>query len=145
MRYCPKTGDNVMILSSWWMIVDTELPVMNRIYIYGALELASDRNHKLSANIIHIGGLSGALIVGWLDKPMLNSVLISLRGNHSTKDLPLPEGPNLGAKALGVFGRLQLFGKQHKIHWTRLSESMPVNSTTIHLIVNVDWVVGDEK
>ena len=140
----PANGDNVMINSGWFMVADTTLPVMKVLYIYGTLELENGRNHKLQANIIIITGLSGMLIAGWADKPMPNNVLISLIGNHDTKDLPLPNGPNLGAKALGVFGRLQLFGKKHKIHWTRLAQSIDVNATKIYLIDQVDWNIGDE-
>ena len=75
---------------------------------------------------------------------MPNDVIIRLLGNHDTKDLPLPRGPNLGAKALGVFGRMELFGREHKVHWTRLSETMVIGSSTVHLVDAVDWRAGDE-
>ena len=140
----PDNDDNVMINSDWWMVADTTLPVMKVLYIYGVLELENGRNHELRANIILITGLSGMLIAGWPDKPMPSNVLISLIGDHNTKDIPLPDGPNLGAKALGVFGRLQLFGKIHKIHWTRLAQSLDVNATKIYLNDKVDWDIGDE-
>lgn len=133
-----------MINSDWWMVVNTELPVMDRLYIYGVLELDNNRAHKLSANIIVIGGLNGMLLVGWPDKPMPNNVIISLRGNHASEDLPMPNGPNLGSKALGVFGRLQLIGKKHDVHWTTLSETMDIGTSILKLTDAVDWSAGDE-
>ena len=126
------------------MVADTRLPIIDRLYIYGVLELENGRNHELKANLILLTGLNGILVVGWPDRPMLNNVLISLTGNHDTKDLPLPNGPNLGSKALGIFARAQFFGKKHRVHWTRLAQSLNVNENTIHLIDSVDWDVGDE-
>ena len=75
---------------------------------------------------------------------MPNDVIIRLLGDHNTKDLPLPNGPNLGAKALGVFGRLDLFGRPHLVHWTKLNATMEIGSSTIHLVDSVDWKVGDQ-
>lgn len=110
-KVLPKAGEDVMINSDWWMIVDTAIPKLKRLYIYGTLEIPPGMDHKIQAEIILISGLNGNLIVGWPDKPMVNNVIISLLGNHDTKDLVMPKGPVLGAKALGVFGRMQLFGK----------------------------------
>ena len=140
----PKDGDNVMINSDKWMIVDIETPKLNRLYIYGVLELENGRNHNLSANIIFISGLNGNLIVGWPDKPMVNNVIIRLLGNHATKDMPLNRGPNVGAKALGVFARLQMFGKERTVHWTALANTVNVGENTLFVERAPDWVAGDE-
>ena len=75
---------------------------------------------------------------------MPNNVIIRLLGDHDTKDLPLPRGPNLGSKALGVFGRLELWGRQHSVHWTRLSVTMEIGSSVVQLVDSVDWMVGDQ-
>ena len=143
-KVLPKDGDKVMINSDWWMVVDTPTPKLDRLYIYGALELENGRNHNLSANIIFISGLYGSLIVGWPDKPMLNSVIINLLGDHSTKDLPLNKGPNVGAKALGVFGRLQMFGKPRSVYWTTLAATLEVGGNSIVVEKPTDWQVGEE-
>ena len=141
----PKDGDDVMILPTWWMVDDVgELPKLKRLFIYGVLELENGRDHTLRAEIILISGLHGMLIAGWPDKPMPNKVIISLLGNHDTKDMPLTNNLNLGAKALGVFGRLQLFGKRHNVHWTRLSKTINAGDNIVELVDQVDWEKGDE-
>ena len=141
----PKDGDDVMILPTWWMVDDVgELPKLKRLFIYGVLELENGRDHTLRAEIVLISGLHGMLIAGWPDKPMPNNVIISLFGNHGTKDMPLTRNLNLGAKALGVFGRLQLFGKRHNVHWTRLSKTINVGDNIVELVDQVDWEKGDE-
>ena len=141
----PKDGDDVMILPTWWMVDDVgELPKLKRLFIYGVLELENGRDHTLRAEIILISGLHGILIAGWPDKPMPNKVIISLLGNHDTKDMPLTNNLNLGAKALGVFGRLQLFGKRHNVHWTRLAKTINNGDNVVELVDQVDWEEGDE-
>ena len=140
----PKENADVMITSTWWMVADVTIPKLNRLYIYGVLELENGRDHQLTANIIFISGLYGNLIVGWPDKPMQNNVIISLTGNWETKDLPLNNGPTLGSKAIGVFSRLQLIGEGRNVYWTRLAKTANVGDTTIDLVESVDWVVGNE-
>ena len=140
----PKDGDNVMINSDKWMVVDIPTPKLDRLYIYGVLELENGRNHNLSANIIFISGLHGNLIVGWPDKPMVNNVIIQLLGNHATKDMPLNNGPNVGAKALAVFARLQMFGKERTVYWTALARTVEVGENVLIVEKSPDWIAGDE-
>eukprot|EP00794_Sanderia_malayensis_P006712 gene6712-7474_t len=140
----PKDGDNVMIDSDKWIVADIQTPKLKRLYIYGTLELENGRSHNLSAEIIFISGLYGNLIVGWPDKPMIDNVFIRLLGNKATKDLPLNNGPNVGAKALAVFARLQMIGRPRKVSWTRLAKTADVGSNEIALVKPVDWQVGEE-
>eukprot|EP00795_Rhopilema_esculentum_P009048 gene9048-16692_t len=140
----PKDGDNVMINSDKWIVVDIQTPRMDRLYIYGTLELENGRNHNISANMIFISGLYGSLVVGWPDKPMVNNVIIRLLGNHQTKDLALNNGLNVGAKALGVFARLQMFGKQRSVYWTALAQTVYPGGNKIVLENATDWQVGEE-
>ncbi len=73
---------------------------MKKLFIYGTLELDDSRDFNLSATHILIQG--GRLIIGWSEEePFTHNVHIKLRGNHFTPDLPLPNGPNMGAKAIG--------------------------------------------
>ena len=142
----PKDGDTVMIRKYQYVVVDQNayIPIMDRLYIYGTLELDMQRDHIIRANIIIISD-QGKLIIGRPDQPFPanHSVLISLRGDQKTQDLPLPNGPNLGSKALGVFGTLWMYGNPHKVHWTSLSESMEKNAQFLRVIDETDWVVGD--
>ena len=142
----PQTGNNVMIMPKWWMVFDMEQTVtLDRLYVYGVLEFGNQTfDQVLKANIILISGLSGQLIVGFPDSPVLSNVVISLTGNHDTKDLPLDKSLNLGAKALGVFGLLRMYGKPHDIHWTRLNQTINVGGTQISVEDAVDWETGDE-
>eukprot|EP00794_Sanderia_malayensis_P001203 gene1203-576_t len=78
-------------------------------------------------------GVYGNLIVGWPDKPMIDNFYTST-GNKATKDLPLNNGPNVGAKALAGFARLQMIGRPRKVSWTRLAKTADVGSNEIALV-----------
>lgn len=43
------------------------------------------------------------MIGGWEDNPFKGELQIVLRGNHSTPEWTLPEGPNQGSKVLGMY------------------------------------------
>ena len=72
---------------------------MNRLFIYGTLELDDSRDFNLTATYILIQG--GHLVIGRESEPFTHNVHIVLEGHHHTPDIPLPNGPNLGSKALG--------------------------------------------
>ena len=91
-----------------WVVADIALPWMDKLEIYGVLELDNDpdkdgnqRSYTLNATVIFIQG--GRLIIGWPDKPFMGHVDIILRGNHYTPDFPQNDGPVIGSKAIGMF------------------------------------------
>ena len=75
------------------------------------LEIDDQMDMQLSAEIILIQGDTAQLVAGTAEEPYQNNFELILRGNHLTPDQPLPNGPNLGAKALGVCGKLQMHGQ----------------------------------
>ena len=92
------------------MVVDHDalLPVINKLYVYGTLEVEhkpdTDGNYKeIVLNCSHIFINGGRLIVGWENEVFQGSAKIVLRGDHQSEDLPLPGGPNVGSKAIGQY------------------------------------------
>lgn len=51
---------------------------------------------------------------------------------------------DLGSKAIGVLGGLDLHGGSPVVHWTRLGQTANVGENEIVLEEEVDWKVGDE-
>lgn len=90
------------------MVADVNLPRMGKLFIYGTLELDDSQDFNLTATYILIQG--GRLIIGQSEsKPFTHNVVISLEGDHYTPDIPLPNGPNLGSKALGKIAIINVF------------------------------------
>ncbi|XP_043922184.1 fibrocystin-L [Protopterus annectens] len=151
----PRAGSTVNIPPGVWLLADVVIPPLNKLIIYGALELLSiistgraDRSFSpyqtvvLNATYISIQG--GRLIAGTEDSPFRGELQIILRGNHFTPEWPLPNGPNQGSKVLGVFGDLDLHGLPHTVYKTKLRSTAVAGSTSISLVNPVDWKVGDD-
>ncbi|XP_071793632.1 fibrocystin-L-like isoform X1 [Asterias amurensis] len=139
----PQDGANVMVLPEVWMVADVLLPIMNKLFIYGNLEIEDTQDNKIEATYILIQG--GRLIIGFSESnPFVHDMKILLNGNHFTPDQPLPNGPNLGSKALGVFGGLDLHGVNRTVYWTQLSATVSPGDNTLTVVAETDWVVGDE-
>ena len=110
----PQDGDSVLIPDGKYVVVDTDLPKFNYLYVEGVLELDNGRDHNLEANVIFING--GQLIAGWVNNPIKSNVKIVLNGQKNVSNFILPNGiDHIGMKAIGVFGGLDLHGKTYVI------------------------------
>ncbi|KAM9824037.1 PKHD1 like 1, tandem duplicate 1 [Neosynchiropus ocellatus] len=154
----PTEDSDVVIPSGVWMVLDSSPPALNKLTIIGVLEipytldfLSSSRvarstpeytNFTIEATYISIQG--GRMIAGWEDEWFRGNLKIILRGDHSTSDWPLPNGPNQGSKVLGVFGQLQLYGLPPSVYRTKLSWTAEAGSRTLNLVDSVSWQVGDQ-
>ena len=90
-----------------WVVVDTPLPRLGKLYVDGVLEFehgpVGGAVFSFTLSCTHILIRGGRLIVGWPDAPFPGSAEILLRGNHLTPAMFLPGGPNIGAKAMGEY------------------------------------------
>ncbi|XP_078395885.1 PKHD1 like 1, tandem duplicate 1 [Cetorhinus maximus] len=148
----PAEGDSVVIPKGVWLVVDTPIPPLYNLTIFGTLEIRDDismlvnrsasyKSIVLNATYISIQG--GRLIAGTPEKPFRGELQIVLRGDHLTPDWPLQNGPNQGSKVLGVFGELDLHGIPHLIYKTKLGLTAQARSINITLAEAVDWQEGD--
>ncbi|XP_070248855.1 fibrocystin-L [Myotis yumanensis] len=148
----PHPGANVVIPEGTWVVADTDIPPLERLIIWGVLELEDKHNveaaessyRKVVLNATYISLQGGRLIGGWEDNPFKGELQIVLRGNHSTPEWAFSEGPNQGSKVLGVFGELDLHGLPRLIYKTKLSETAEAGSKVLSLMDAVDWQEGEE-
>jgi hypothetical protein len=94
------------LFSGQWVVINGPLPKFTKVYVYGVIEFNNtnpDLKVELSATHIFVSG--GRIVAGYSVKGdhMQGQVTIKLRGDHNTPDMPLPAGPNMGAKALGGY------------------------------------------
>ena len=138
----PVAGDTVFIPPGAWFVMDIDPPALKRIYLYGGLEIMDDADHKLEVEIILVQG--GKFECGTQEVPHVNKFELVLKGNHLTEDQPLPNGPNLGAKALGVFGFLDMHGVDTGVSFVKIAADANAGDTTIELSEAVTWSVGSQ-
>uniref|UniRef100_A0A3Q3K5H6 Polycystic kidney and hepatic disease 1 (autosomal recessive)-like 1 n=1 Tax=Monopterus albus TaxID=43700 RepID=A0A3Q3K5H6_MONAL len=153
----PTAGSDAIIPSGKWIILDINTPPLHKLTVIGVLEIpdtlnssstwqaqAAPQYSNLVIDAVYISIQGGRLIAGSADKPFRGQLCINLRGNHFTPDWPLPNGPNQGAKVLGVFGELELYGQPRSVYHTKLAATADAGSNTLNLAQSVDWQVGDE-
>ncbi|KAK7898488.1 hypothetical protein WMY93_019341 [Mugilogobius chulae] len=153
----PGEGAQVVVPAGEWVVLDVSTPPLGKLTVKGVLEIPDDLNTTSSGsrrrrstaapvvlNAVHILIEGGRLIAGSPESPFEGELHIVLKGNHRTTDWPLPNGPNLGSKALGVFGTLELYGKPPNVYHTKLSATSAAGTNTLTLAKAVDWKVGDE-
>jgi len=138
----PVEGDTVFIPPGAWFVMDIDPPPLRMIFVYGGLEIEDEADHVLDVEIMLIQG--GKFQVGTQDEPFTHSFTLLLTGNHYTEDQPLPDGPNLGAKALGIMGFADMHGQDIGTAWTKLAATAAAGDTTLELSEEVTWAAGSE-
>ncbi|XP_068431576.1 PKHD1 like 1, tandem duplicate 1 [Clinocottus analis] len=153
----PAEGADVVIPSGTWVVLDADTPRLNKLTVVGVLEIPDNLKNSSSRSsraapeyrvvvldAVYISIQGGRLIAGWDDAPFRGQLHIKLRGKHKTPDSLLPNGPNQGAKVLGVFGTLELYGQPPNVYHSKLLSTSAAGSSTLRLSESVDWQVGDE-
>ncbi|XP_073714530.1 fibrocystin-L [Misgurnus anguillicaudatus] len=149
----PQTDSDVVIPLGTCVVVDIQIPSLNKLTIFGILEIPDTINgtaniggsqyNNIVLEVTYISIQGGRLIAGRSDEPFRGELQIILKGNHFTSDWQLP-GINQGSKVLGVFGSLDLYGMPHNIYHTKLAKTVQVGNNTLFLEETVDWKVGDQ-
>ncbi|KAL3886657.1 hypothetical protein ACJMK2_026637 [Sinanodonta woodiana] len=144
----PPAYAYVVIPEGKWVVADIEDLKFSTLKLEGKLELDylpdSSGNYydfRIEATYIIIQG--GRFIGGWEKNPLQGSAEITLVGQHSTPEFPPSDGPTIGCKVIGVFGGLDLHGKNVSHTWTKLNMTANVGATQIKVQDAVDWKVGD--
>nr|XP_055075128.1 fibrocystin-L-like [Misgurnus anguillicaudatus] len=149
----PQTGSDVVIPLGTCVVVDIQIPSLNKLTIFGILEIPDTNNgtaniggsqyNNIVLEVTYISIQGGHLIAGYPDQPFRGELQIILKGNHFTPDWQLP-GINQGSKVLGVFGSLDLYGMPHNVYHTKLANTVQAGNNTLSLEETVDWKVGDQ-
>nr|XP_055075555.1 fibrocystin-L-like [Misgurnus anguillicaudatus] len=149
----PQTDSDVVIPLGTCVVVDVEIPSLNKLTIFGVLMIPDTNNgtanisgsqyNNVVLNVTYISIQGGRLIAGWPAQPFRGELQIILRGNHLTPDWLLPD-VNQGSKVLGVFGSLDLYGMPHNVSHTKLANTVQAGNNTLSLEETVDWKVGDQ-
>ena len=137
----PRRGDDVIVQRDWHLIVDTDTPPLRQVTVYGTLEFDASRGHNFSVTYLVI--LGGRVIAGSPRKPFVEQLNIRLTGNIRSERINLPGDVSLGAKAIGVFGWLELYGVRPRHAWTTLNSTARKGDLSINVADGTNWKVGD--
>ncbi|XP_031222830.1 fibrocystin [Mastomys coucha] len=139
----PGPGDDVLILPNKTVLVDTDLPVLRRLYVMGTLEFPVDRSNVLSVACLLIAG--GELKVGTLENPLEKDqrLLILLRASEKIFCDHF-EGIRVDPGTIGVYGKLRLHSAYPKKSWVHLGADIAPGNERIIVHDAVDWQPHDK-
>ena len=148
----PAAGDNVWIPAGVHVAVDCDLSgvVFGRVVVQGTLTMSKSLDVvTLEAEYIEIKG--GTLQAGSAESPFPDDkrAVIRLHGHRHSVNLVFGREIFVqGAKSLGVFGKLALFGSPRAgaLTWAALADGgAPASGTTASVQADLTgWVAGDE-
>ncbi|GAB1284827.1 Fibrocystin [Apodemus speciosus] len=138
----PGPGDDVLILPNKTILVDTDLPVLGRLYVMGTLEFPVDRSNVLSVACLLIAG--GELKVGSLENPLEKDqrLLILLRASEEIFCDHF-DGLHVDPGMIGVYGKLRLHSAYPKKSWVHLGADIAQGNERIIVHDTVDWQPHD--
>ncbi|XP_060584412.1 fibrocystin-L-like isoform X2 [Ruditapes philippinarum] len=129
----PEEDQDVIIEKDMWVVISKyNTPRLGVVTVLGGLEIdyEFEYNYIFSAKIIIVKG--GRFHVGWLNNPIqLGTVNIVLLGTRQSPPYVDIDGVPLSNKAIGVYGGLEMIGKDVVKSWMRLAESVSAGATVL--------------
>ncbi|CAH7222279.1 Pkhd1 [Phodopus roborovskii] len=125
------------------VLVDTDLPVLRRLYVLGTLEFPVDRSNVLSVACLLIAG--GELKVGSLKNPLQKEqrLLVLLRASEEIF-CDYFDGIRADPGTIGVYGKLHLNSAYPKKSWVHLGADIAPGNERIIVDDVVDWQPHDK-
>ena len=134
----PRIGDLVHIPKGQTLLLDVSTPHLASIVVEGVLIFEDKTDLVVDSDFIIVN--NGALQIGTPEKRHENKVTITLHGSRTSTQFP-----GFGNKTIMVQGgSIDIHGKERTPTWTFLDVSADAGSSTIVLIVVVDWAEGEK-
>lgn len=140
----PIAGDSIHVPRGQHLLVDVDsTEILQAIIVEGSLIFApneTDSSHHRTFDAHYIMIQHGYLEVGTEDFPYTSRITITMYGDKFTPTLPL-----FGNKVIAVnHGIIDMHGVERQVAWTRLAQTVEAGGTSITLLVEPDWKVGEE-
>lgn len=132
----PQLGDEVIIPSDKYILLDESPPALGGLTIQGALKFDNQDLELTSEWIV----VNGTLKIGSENEPHQHKAIITL--NDTDADASQMGMGTRGIMVMG--GKLDLHGEIPNTTWTKINDHAPAGSNSIELIEVVDWSVEDE-
>ncbi|MEL6802336.1 MAG: G8 domain-containing protein, partial [Bacteroidota bacterium] len=126
----PVEGESLVIPKGKVVLVDTSV-VLGHVRVEGTLIWEDARSTTFECSSLLING--GSVYVGSENAPFQNELTLIINSQDSTVN---------NNKILLLEGVLELYGKEYKKTWTRLSESARKGSQSITVSDTTGWEVG---
>ena len=142
--YPPIDGESVTVPKGLCLLVDIQKsPKLRLVQVDGGSLIFpskdDDPSYQATFDARYIFVKDGLLEIGTEEKPYMSKLTITMHGEKYDPAMPL-----FGKKSIGVtFGTLDIHGAP-KLSWTELDTTVEAGETSLTLVEEVDWEVGDE-
>ncbi len=132
----PVAGDEVVIPDTLHILLDEDTPGLGSLTINGILEFDTQDLNLTSDWIL----VQGELWIGSDTIPYAHQATITLTSTDTSENIM-----GLGTRGILVRGgRLEMHGTPPAVPWTKINAHAPAGSTSLTLMENVGWQVGDQ-
>lgn len=142
-EFAPIEGDMVYVPKGLNLLVDVDsTPVLSAVVVEGGLIFPSNSNpnHLRTFDAHYVLVRGGLFEAGTEQFPYTSKLLITMHSNRSSPELPI-----FGNKVIAMYnGVLDMHGVPRNPTWTELDITAEIGSTTIKMIRDVDWQVGEQ-
>lgn len=131
----PAFGDIVTIPIGTVILLDEVTPAFSGVTIEGTL-IFDRQNLELISDWIVI---NGKFEIGTESNPFTHQAILTLTGDDTEQSIM-----GMGTRGIMVTGELELHGNPPTTAWTKINESAESGSTSLTLMENADWTIGEE-
>ncbi|CAE7614256.1 PKHD1L1, partial [Symbiodinium sp. KB8] len=140
--FLPQAGENVVINSTTYVIMDINPPPLGKVEVQGRLDFGENGDRTLEADSLVV---YGHLQIGESQRrPYPRQAKILLKGSRNSEAVIVDNTLFLGNKVMVVVGTALLYGKPVTDTWVRLRSTASAGSSTIELHSDPGWAVGSE-
>lgn len=132
----PIAGDEVIIPTDQYIVLDEDPPSLGSLTIEGTLEFDRKDLNLTSEWIV----VNGTLRIGTESQPFAQKAIITLNDTDTDADVM-----GMGTRGIMVMtGNLELHGATPEVLWTKINAHAVQGATSLSLIESVNWNQGDE-
>ncbi len=133
----PVAGQQVTIPEGKRILLDENTPPLGGLTIAGSLEFL-EQDLELTSDWIMVN--QGTLRIGYEQQLFRHKATITLTGDDMNQSMM-----GMGTRGIMVMGgSLELHGASPNVAWTKISKHVLTGDTTIELVDQVNWKIGDE-
>jgi G8 domain/IPT/TIG domain len=141
-EFAPIEGDLVYVPKGLHLLVDVDsTPILSAVVVEGSLIFPPDEdpNHLRTFDAHYVMIRDGYFEIGTEQFPYTSKLTITMHSNRQSPELPI-----FGNKVIAMLnGVLDIHGVPRNPTWTMLDSTSEAGSTTLTMMRDVDWQVGE--
>ena len=134
-------GDNIVIPEGKWIVIDSQLPKLGNVIVYGGLEFGENIESMEMGSLLVLGGR--VITTRAMGDVRTSPLSLTFHGTYEDTPIALGEGNVFGSKGIACYGFCEFLGTGPVNPWTVLTADVSAGETSLTVEDDVsDWPVG---